>query len=371
MTGAAISRREKFLTGAYIAVLALMLILPVGYVFLVPDSLDEQLFAGLRTLMFRLEELKVEKAASLIQSGDEEGAERELQKYLAAKGNVGRLTYASASVGDALELLSNLYERQGRYKRCLAVRSQLFELHPNDYYYALLLGVAHENQGEMETALKYYRKSFRLEPSHPMVQTRYLGLLGELSRTVDLVEAYDYYLRLRKRNTPVVNVRYSVAPSATAIRVMRLLNLPAMAPPRDNADVRWEDRDKVVIPLGPVESEVQRHLDLLLWGKIYNVPEPLSILGAKIHFPDGEVDDLPAGQLTLARSKHSLQYEFSLVLRDYKGTPHAIELKLGWDECGALDKQLRTRITRAYLDRARNVPLELLKEGHTCSERDS
>ena len=80
---------------------------------------------------------------------------------------------------------------------------------------------------------------------------------------------------------------------------------------------------------------------------------------------------MPPDQLSLERSKHSLQYEFSLVLRGYRGTPDAIELELGRDECGALDRQLRARVTQAYLDRARKVPLELLKEGHTCSEYES
>jgi len=204
-------KRLKRWQVAYLAVLVLLGGPPIVYLALVPRSLDKQLGIGLRSLAFRSEERPVERAAALIAAGAEDEAEALLKPYLSVRGDVGRELYSTGAVCEALAALSGLYEKQGRRKKCLALRKQLVELSPNDYYHRFLLARSFEESGDTAAALENYRESFRLEPGHPELRERYFTLLGELSNSVELVDAYEYSRRLGRRNSPLMNVRYAKA----------------------------------------------------------------------------------------------------------------------------------------------------------------
>src|SRR5262245_28772594 len=223
----------------YLCALSLAGGAPLAYLAFVPQSLDKKIGVGLRTLSFRHEERQVEEARARVAAGADAEAEELLRRYLDSRHTVSRGTSATDSVCDALALLAELYEKRGKPKEALTCRERLVELSPNDFYYAFLLANSYDDAGDVDRALTYYRRAFRLEPSYPELQDRYFTRLGvgQLSKTEELVRAYEYYLELERRTPPGVNVRYSAAPSDLEKRALEWLKLPLMAPDVDDIDV--------------------------------------------------------------------------------------------------------------------------------------
>jgi tetratricopeptide (TPR) repeat protein len=347
---------------AYLTGLLLLVALPVGYLLLVPESLDRKLGIALRSAAFRLREMPVERAAALVDEGAEEEAELVLEKYLDARRGVGGLTYESDSVCEALLLLSDLYERQKRRNRCLASRRRLVELRPHDFYYAYLLARSHETLGSTQEALAEYLRAFRLEPAYPDLQEAYFSLLGELAMSQPLVEAYEFSQRMKRRNPPRIVVRYSPPPSKPERRALRVLGMPLMAPDRDSADLFLEDDGTTLqIPLAPAQAVGPPNEGLLLWGQIYKMPDELAWQEVAILDRDGSRHAVAPEGLELERKAHSLQYDYSILLPSYPEGSGTVVVTFERTRV-FLDAEVRRAVAQAYRDQGRAVPARLVEE---------
>ena len=332
---------------------------PLAYLAFVPASLDKKIGIGLRTLSFRHEERRVEQAAELVAQGKDLEAEELLRRYLDSRHTVGRGTTATDAVCDALVLLAELYEKRGKLKEALTCRERLVELSPNDFYYMYLLANSYDDAGDVDNALTYYRRSFHLEPAYPELQDRYFSRLGvgQLSKTEELVSAYEYYLELERRTPPGINVRYSAAPSDLEKRALEWLGLPLMAPDVDDIDVALGQGRSLVIPLAPAAPLLAARRDVMLWGEIYRMVDDLAWDGVELVDRDGRSSPVPSERLALEREGPSLQYRFSIVLAGYDGEPSEVRVRFE-RKPHEMETRLKRVVVSAYRDEAREVPPE-------------